>query len=110
MSTDLNYLYQYLQKERIFIDEKEFEFQLQTHPEYPSLLSVSDTLSFFSINNGAIHVGFSEIELSPDRFVTFFREKQKKPQLLLIEKKGSYYFQTKEKETLRLFLSELEEK
>lgn len=110
MSTDFDYLYKYLQKERIYINEKEFEFQLQSHPDYPSLLSITDTLTFFNINNGAINVGSSEIELLPDRFVTFFREKQKKPQLLLIEKKGNDYFQTKEKETLRLSLSELEDK
>ncbi len=42
-----NFLFQYLEKEDIFIDKNEFLFQIQSHPDYLSLLSIADTLRFF---------------------------------------------------------------
>ncbi|MEN9655742.1 MAG: hypothetical protein RL311_668, partial [Bacteroidota bacterium] len=69
MSQHTMTLFQYLEKEQITIDKSEFEFQMQSHPDYPSLLAISDTLNFFNINNGAIRLDFSDIELLPDRFV-----------------------------------------
>ena len=47
MSNQFYYLFQYLEKDKIFIDQTEFEFQIQSHPNYPSLLAISDTLSFY---------------------------------------------------------------
>jgi hypothetical protein len=38
MTENYNYLFQYLEKEGIFIDKTEFLFQMQSHPDYPSLL------------------------------------------------------------------------
>ena len=71
MTEDFNYLFQYLEKEKIAIDKKEFEFQIQSHPDYPSLLSIADTLSFFNINNGVMRLDSSEIELLPELFIVF---------------------------------------
>lgn len=47
MTKNYNYLSQYLEKEDIFIGKNEFLFQIQSHPNYPSLLSVADTLRIF---------------------------------------------------------------
>lgn len=58
MTENYNYLFQYLEKEGIFIDKNEFLFQMQSHPYYPSLLSVADTLSFFGVINGIVRVSF----------------------------------------------------
>ena len=44
---EYGYLFNYLETENIKIDQEEFTFQVQSHPEYPSLLAISDTLSFF---------------------------------------------------------------
>jgi hypothetical protein len=69
MNEEFNFLYQYLEKEELSIDKTEFDFQIKSHPNYPSLLSIIDTLSFFNIENGVLDVSTSEIELLPNRFV-----------------------------------------
>lgn len=69
IENNFKFLFQYLEKEEIKIDQSEFLFQLQSHPDYPSLLSISDTLSFFSIENGALNIAVSEISFLPNRFI-----------------------------------------
>ena len=108
MSENFNHLFQLLEKENITIDKTEFEFQIQSHPDYPSLLSIADTLSFFNIENGVIRVEVLDIELLPDRFIAFLNEEKSKPQLCFIERKGSTYFCTKDKKTIDISKSELE--
>lgn len=94
MIENYNYLYQYLQKEKINIDKKEFEFQIKFHPDYPSFLALVDTLSFLNIDNDAIRLPSSEIELLPERFMAFLNEENNIPRLSFIEKKGKEYIQT----------------
>ena len=69
MDQDFTHLFDYLQKEQITIDKAEFEFQIKSHPDYPSLLAISDTLSFFSIDNLATRLGSNQIDLLPERFM-----------------------------------------
>jgi len=108
MPENYNYLFQYLKKEGISIDKDEFEFQVQSHPDYPSLLSISDTLNFLNINNGAMRVDSSEIELLPERFIAYLSEEKNKLQLCFVEKKGSEYVYIKDKKTLILSQQDLE--
>lgn len=108
MTENFNYIFQYLEKEQINIDKPEFLFQIQSHPDYPSLLSIADTLSFFNINNGAMRLASSEIELLPERFIAFLREEKNTPQLCFIEKKGSDYVYTKDKKTSIISKQEIE--
>lgn len=110
MTQNLTYLFYFLEKESITIDQTEFEFQLQSHPSYPSLLAVADTLQFFNIENGAIHVEISEIDLLPNRFVTLLPQDQNLPQPFLIEKKGNSYFYTEGKNQTEISKKELEKK
>lgn len=49
MPENYNYLFQYLEKENITIDKKEFEFQIQSHPDYLPFLAIVDTLTFLDI-------------------------------------------------------------
>ncbi len=74
MNKNFNALFQYLKKEDIIIDKNEFLFQIQSHPDHPSLLSIADTLSFFNVKNGAMRVPFSEIEFLPNYFIAILRE------------------------------------
>ncbi len=108
MSENLITLFQYLEKEKITIDKSEFEFQIQSHPDYPSLLAVADTLSFFNIKNGVVRVEASDIGLLPDYFVSFLNEDDKKPELYLIERKDNTYFCINDKKSLAISKSELE--
>jgi len=108
MNNELNYLFQYLDKENINIDKEEFLFQNQSHPDYPSLLSIADTLSFFNIDNGVIRVEVSDVNLLPDHFVAFLNEERSKPQLYFIERKGDTFLCRKDKKPLTISKSELE--
>ncbi|MGG7035717.1 MAG: vitamin K epoxide reductase family protein [Flavobacterium sp.] len=92
MSKNNNSLFQYLKKESIAIDQAEFEFQLQSHPDYGSLLAMSDTLNFLNIDNGAISVSSSEIDLLPTNFLTILKHQNNKPQLYFIEKRAELYY------------------
>lgn len=107
MSNKLYYLFQYFEKENINIDKEEFLFQNQSHPDYPSLLSIADTLSFFNINNGVIRVEVKDINLLPDRFVAFLNEEMSSPQLYFVERKGDDFFCTNDKKPLVISKSEL---
>lgn len=108
MTVNFNYLFQMLEKEDITIDKAEFEFQIQSHPDYPSLLSIADTLSFFNIDNGVVRIAISDIELLPDRFVTLLKEEESEDKLYFIEKKGAAYFCFHDKKTVAISKSELE--
>lgn len=63
MTENFAFLFQYLKKENITIDQDEFIFQLNSHPETPSLLALSDTLSFFNIDNLATKINFENFEI-----------------------------------------------
>ena len=110
MNFNFNFLFYFLDKEAIPFDKTEFLFQIKSHPDYPSLLAVADTLTFFNINNGAIRVDFSNIELLPNRFVSLLKKPNSKPELCFIEKKVNKYFITEEKKTTEIGIIELEEK
>lgn len=102
-----DFFFYYLEKEGIIIDKEEFLFQMKSHPDYPSLLAISDTLSFFNIENAAMHISESEIELLPNSFITLLSEENNVPQLYLITKKGQDHFYRKEKVTATISKEEL---
>lgn len=110
VTEDYNYLYQYLEKEEIGIDKNEFEFQIKFHPDYPSFLAIVDTLTFFNIDNGAMRLDSSEIELLPNNFMAFLREGSNRPELFFIEKKGDEYLYTKDKKASFISKQEIETK
>jgi hypothetical protein len=85
MAVNFDILYQYLEKEKITIDKTEFEFQIQSHPNYPSLLSIADTLTFFNINNGAIKVDQTQIHLLPNFYIANLNVELSLPQLFFVE-------------------------
>ncbi|QSB29143.1 hypothetical protein [Flavobacterium sp. CLA17] len=91
MTKEYNYVYQYLEKEGICIDKNEFEIQIQSHPQYPYLLAITDTLSFFNIQNGVIRAEFSEIELLPHNFAVLLKEEGKESQFYFIKKNKRNY-------------------
>lgn len=84
-------LFKYLDSENIQIDKNEFEYQLNSHPDYPSLLAISDTLSFFNISNAAFRISFENIGQLPDRFMASI--KRGKEQIIsFVEKKENSFF------------------
>ena len=69
MTAKFDHVFEYMKREDIGFDQKEFLFQVQSHPDYPTLLSIADTLSFLKVRSGALAVDASEIELLPEAFM-----------------------------------------
>jgi len=86
--TNFKMLFLYLKKQNVFISEKEFTIQYESHPEFPSLLAVSDTLNFFNITNGALHVNSDEIDALPNVFITKLKDADENS-LAVVEAKTS---------------------
>ena len=94
---EYGYLFNYLETENIKIDQEEFTFQVQSHPEYPSLLAISDTLSFFKINNYAASLSKDEISKLPEYFVAYLNVELSEPTMFFIknESENLYKLQSK---------------
>lgn len=110
MNTELSFFFQYLEKERIFIEKNEFLFQVRSHPDYPSLLSISDTLSFFNIDNGALKILKSEIDLLPEKFIALLNDNSAEPFLYLVERKENIYVLSDDNKKLVITKDDLEKK
>lgn len=78
--------------------KEDFEDFFQSHPNYPSLFAVTDSLDLLSIENLAIKLPKEQLVELPDFFVAFFEQDlvlvNKTSESLVIEK------ETKEKTTL----------
>ncbi|CAA9200803.1 vitamin K epoxide reductase family protein [Flavobacterium collinsii] len=109
MTESFSNLFQYLEKERIYIDKTEFEFQIQSHPDYPSLLAISDTLSFFNIENLSAKIDKTQIEILPNRYIALFAEDFGNPQFHIIEKEKEDYFLVRERGRILISKKKLEE-
>tara|TARA_R110002096_G_scaffold42475_6_gene114654 strand:+ start:16911 stop:18548 length:1638 start_codon:yes stop_codon:yes gene_type:complete len=93
MMDPLKPLFKYLDAEQIHLDKEEFEFQFNSHPDFPSLLALSDTLNFFNINNGAFKIKKSEIDLLPNTFIARLK-KGHTDFLSFVEKKDNSFLYT----------------
>lgn len=104
MSENFNYLFEYLEKENLKVDKHEFKFQIQSHPDYPSILAIADTLTFFNIQNAVVRVDVSELELLPESFIALLEEENTmlKPQLYFVEQKKGVFFCTKDKKEVEV--------
>jgi hypothetical protein len=76
----------YLKAEKIYFDNEEFNFQLSTHPEYPSLLAYHDALNFFNIPNITVKIEDNDISNLPDYFIGEIQSK-----LAFVKKKSNSF-------------------
>jgi len=97
MPENLSALYKYLKQNDIVIDKNEFEFQMKSHPDYPSLLSISDTLDFLNIENFVARIGFDDLKNLPDNFVAVLKIRNMDQQLYNIEHVNESFFCSNEK-------------
>lgn len=86
----VDFLFKYLNEEQIKIDKEEFDFQFNSHPDYPTLLAVSDTLHFLNIKNVAIKTEASDIDFLPIRFIASLKNNDNY-YLSFVEKKWNQY-------------------
>ncbi|MFL1896003.1 vitamin K epoxide reductase family protein [Aquimarina sp. 2-A2] len=77
----------YFERERISINTALFKFRLITHPGYPNLLSIIETLDYFHIHYDVYNVNFQEIDQTPERYLAFLKTIHGRQDLHLVEKK-----------------------
>jgi len=56
------------------LEQKEFSFQFQSHPNYPSALAFSDTLNFMGIKNEAYNLEKKYWKELPEDFITVYND------------------------------------
>jgi hypothetical protein len=110
MEINFNFLFQYLEKNNIVIDKSEFIFQIESHPNYPSLLAISDTLSFFKINNLVTKLERENIEHLPETFIGLINENKSAPSLTFIEQKDNSFQFSQNKKKVVLTIEEFKER
>ena len=59
----------YLSDAKVRIDFNEFRFQCKSHPDYPSLLSIIDALTFFNLKCEVFDIDDLHLDLLPDKFI-----------------------------------------
>ena len=59
---------------KLSIDEAEFTFQFQSHPNYPSALAFSDTLNFMGVKNNVYELEKEYWEELPEEFITIYKD------------------------------------
>ncbi|WP_394759987.1 vitamin K epoxide reductase family protein [Flavobacterium sp.] len=96
MTENFPFLFHYLKKEKITIDQTEFLFQVQSHASYPSLLAISDTLNFLKISNLATRLESEDLVHLPNTFVALIQEKVDNPFLAFVERKENGFQYSKE--------------
>ncbi|MGB3468970.1 MAG: vitamin K epoxide reductase family protein [Cyclobacteriaceae bacterium] len=95
----------FLRKNYYYVDEKEVKLQLESHPDYPSLRAVTDTLDYLSIEHVAVQVPKEAFDQLPDCFLAMLNNTgEQKNSLVAIEKKGSSVniFNVEDKESVSL--------
>ncbi|REC46247.1 vitamin K epoxide reductase family protein [Chryseobacterium pennipullorum] len=91
MVESISNILKYLNKKNIYPDAKEFSFQVNSHPAFPSLLSIVSTLNIHHIRNYAVEIDNSEIDELPDDFMAFITLSDGGQELAVVEKKEGYY-------------------
>jgi ABC-type bacteriocin/lantibiotic exporter with double-glycine peptidase domain len=62
-------LYQYLQLLEIPVSFEYLSRKIQSHPDYPSLLSITDTLDELGIDSATVHIGKGQLHEAPVPFM-----------------------------------------
>lgn len=87
--SDKNYklFLNYLNLKKVNIDKSEFKLQLEGHPDYPSLLSFSDTLHFFNIDNNVYRIDNENVYQIPKHSLAIAND-----DLVLLENKNNILY------------------
>lgn len=79
----------YLQKVRHKINEKDLSLQLEGHPHYPSLRSITDTFDYFGVENVAVQVPVGAIDQMPEYFLANILDEFGNSLVVEVVKKGN---------------------
>ena len=105
MKDTLSFLVQsLLQKNNITIDREELDFQIQSHPSYPSLHAITGVLTHFDIENTAIRVNVDKetLEQLPTSYIAQIKSNGNTEFVLILNKGKNYklIFSNKKSETV----------
>jgi uncharacterized membrane protein len=90
-NNDLISTVEYLKEENINLDFEEFEFQVSSHPDFPSLLAFSDALTFFKVPNVATRLDKEQVEMLPDRFLALMLHQDHGETLTFVTRKRDQF-------------------
>lgn len=81
-----------LKKNKILFDKKELAFQIQSHPSFPSLHSITGVLDHFNIENVAadVPVNINTLSQLPDCFIAQIKNEGMKDLALISREKLEY--------------------
>ena len=106
-NSELEAVCSYAQSQNIKIDKEEFKFQVETHPNFPSLLAFTDALTFFNIPNIALKLPFEEIEKLDNSFVALLKNENQSQTFYYVTRDGNFYSFKKNNKTKKLTKEEI---
>lgn len=92
LNENIQQIYFYLDFQSIVINKEEFKFQIETHPDYPSLIAFSDGLSFFNIPNIVIKLPFENVDNLENSFVVLLQKKTFHQLYIILQKKEIFIY------------------
>lgn len=105
----LEFLHEYLAHKNAQIQKVDFNYKLSSHPDFPSLLSLSETLDEFRIKNHALKVSLKDLEFAPKTFLGAVISNNSEIQYKLFKKIDEDTFEIKDdKESWYLSKNQLE--
>lgn len=94
----LKLVQKFLQINRYSEIKNEFKDLFLSHPNYPSLFAITDSLDLLSVENAAVRVSKEQIVDLPSNFLAYFKE-----ELILVEKaKNFVLINTAKKRSLKM--------
>ena len=90
-NTVLDVILKYIKKTKITINTKEFTYKFKTHPKYPLLVSITETLEYFNIDFSVYETSIEDIDNNIVAFFTILKDEENQVYPSLIEKKSNKY-------------------
>jgi uncharacterized membrane protein len=85
-------LFKYFRRKKILINKDKFAYTLKSHPKYPQLISIVDTLAFFSIEYDVYETSsIQEIEESVICFIALLKRTNNLTELSFVERNNNLY-------------------
>lgn len=89
-------VYKLLSLNNFNISSQEIKLKLNSHPEFPSVKAITDTLDDFKVENLAVKLPFNSIEKLPDQFLSVLKNGDIG---LIIKKESKLFLETPLKKT-----------
>lgn len=70
------------------ISKRDFHLQLKSHPDYPHVKAITDTLDYFGVDNVAITIPKEKFEQLPARFIALLGTEEKEGYALVEKSEG----------------------